>query len=173
VDEDGIGAGRVIGLRALERLGETPARDERLHAGDEHEIGVLLAVLARLDLAGEFRDVSERLQLGAQERVGLGEELVLDDHPAHPDLLQLADEAPHVVEVAVACVAVEEHGHGCRLGHEGHVVDHLGPAQLVVVPDAEGGGEGEAARPDPLEPCLLDDARGEPIVGLHHEGDLG
>ena len=173
VDEDGIGAGRVIGLRALERLGETPARDERFHAGDQHEVGVLLAVLARLDLAGELRDIGERLELGAEERVGLREELVLDHHAAHADLLELPHEAPHVVEVAVAGVAVEEHGHRRRLGHEGYVVDHLGPAQLVVVADAEGGGQGEAARPDPLEPGLLDDARGEAIVGLHHEGDLG
>ena len=173
VDENGVGARRVIGLRALERLRQTPARDERLHAGDEHEVGVLLAVLARLDLAGELRDIGERLELGAEERIGLREELVLDHHPAHADLLQLPHEAPHVVEVAVARVTVEEHGDGGRLGHEGDVLDHLGPAQLVVVTDAEGGGQGEAARPDPLEAGFLHDARGEAVVSLHHEGDLG
>ena len=94
-------------------------------------------------------------------------------HAGHADLLELPDEAAHVVEVAVAGVAVEQHGHRRRLGHERDVIDDLGPAQLVVVADAEGGGQGEPARPDSLEAGFLDDARGEPIVGLHHEGDVG
>src|SRR4030095_9301960 len=46
-------------------------------------------------------------------------------------------------------------------------------AQLVVVTNAEGGGQGESARPDSLEAGFLDDAGGEPIVGLHHEGHVG
>src|SRR5207244_3836207 len=76
VDQDRVGAGRVVSLGALERLRKTPARDKRFHAGDQHELGVALAVLARLDLAAELSDVGERLELRAQERVGLREELV-------------------------------------------------------------------------------------------------
>src|SRR5437667_13246 len=108
VDEDRVGAGAMVGLRALDRLREAPARDERLHARDEDEVGVRLAVLARLDLAAELLDVGQRLQLGAQERVRLREELVLDGDAGHADLLELAHEPAHVVEVAVARVAVEQ-----------------------------------------------------------------
>jgi hypothetical protein len=53
------------------------------------------------------------------------------------------------------------------------VVDDLRPTELVVVAHAEGGGQGEPARPDSLEAGLLDDAGGEPIMGLHHEGNVG
>jgi hypothetical protein len=173
VDQDRVGAGRVVGLGALERLRKTPARDQRFHAGDQHEIGIALAVLARLDLAAELSDVGERLELRAQERVGLREELVLDHHAGHADLLQLPDEAAHVVEVAVAGIAVEQHRHRARLGHERDVIDDLRPAELVVVADAEGGGQGEPARPDSLEARFLGDARGEPVMGFHQECDLG
>src|SRR5207249_1399434 len=172
VDEDRVGAGAMVGLRALDRLREAPARDERLHARDEDEVGVRLAVLARLDLAAELLDVGQRLQLGAQERVRLREELVLDGDAGHADLLELAHEPAHVVEVAVARVAVEQERDRGGFGHERDVVHHLRPGQLVVVAHAEGGRDREPAAPDSLEAGLLDDARREPAVRLHQEGDL-
>ena len=155
VDQDRVGARRLIGLGALEGFRESPARDQRLHARHQHEVRIRLAVLAGLDLAAELVDVGERLQLRPEERVRLGEELVLDDDAGDADLLELPDEPAHAVEVAVAGVAVEEDGNVDGLGHERDVVHHLRPAQLVVVPDAKGGRDGQAARPDPFEAGLL------------------
>ena len=173
MDQDGVGAGAMVGLGALDRLGQAPAGDQRLDARDEHEVRVGLAVLARLDLAAEFVDVGERLQLGAQEGVRLGELLVLDGDARDTDLLELAHQPTHVVEVAVAGVAVEQQRNRRPFRHEGDVVDDLRPGQLVVVAHAERRRDREAAAPDALETRLLDDARREAAVRLHQEGDLG
>jgi hypothetical protein len=172
VDQDRVGAGQVVCLRAPQRLGEAPARDERLDPRDQDEVRILLAVLAGLDLPAELVDVSQRLELGAQERVRLREELVLDGDAGHARLLQLAHEPAHVVEVAVAGVAVEQDRDRRRVGHEGDVVGHLRPRELVVVPDAKGGRDRQAAAPDGLEPGLLRDARREPAVSFHQKRDL-
>ena len=58
-----------------------PARRWGPPRGDDREVGVAGAVLAGLDLAAEFVDVGQRLML-ADERVGLGKELVLEGQTA-------------------------------------------------------------------------------------------
>src|SRR5690606_20994522 len=87
-------------------------------------------------------------------------------------LLELAHEAPHVVEVAVAGVAVQQDRDGGDIRHELEHVHHLRPAGLVVVAHAELRGDGEAAGPDALEAGLLDDAGGDAVVGLEKELEL-
>ena len=84
-------------------------------------------------------------------------------------LLELHDEAARAVEVAVAGVAVEQDRHGGRVGHELDDLEHLRPARLVVVTNAERRADREAAAPDPFEARLFGDLRGEAVVGLHEE----
>ena len=81
------------------------------------------------------------------EAVGLREELVLDAHAGDAALLELAHEAAHVVEVAVAGVAVEQDRERRRVGHELEHLEHLRPARLVVVAHAERRRDREAAAP--------------------------
>ena len=171
--EDRVGPGEAVGLGAAHGLLEAPARDEGLDAGDDHEIVVALGVFARLDLARELVDGREGLARTTDERVGLGEDLVLDADPGHPAGLQLADHPLHGVEVAVARVAVEQDRDLRGVGHELHDLEHLGPARLVVVAHAEGRGDGETAAPDSLEACLLGHLGAEAVVGLHEKGQLG
>ena len=80
VHQDGVAAGVNVGVRSLEGLVEAPSGDERLHARNDLEVGVLLRVLAGSDLAGELLDVSELLSAALEQRVSLREDLVLDAH---------------------------------------------------------------------------------------------
>jgi len=76
VDQHRVRAGLVVGARAAQRLGEAPARDEGLDAGDDAEIIVGPRIPGGLDLAAELVDVGERLPAAFDEAVGLGEQLV-------------------------------------------------------------------------------------------------
>src|SRR5438045_8048960 len=69
----------------------------------------------------------------------LGKSLSSIVTPAAPHLLELAHQPPHVVEVAVAGVAVhEDRDRPGGVGHEADVLHHLRPRELVVVAHAEG-----------------------------------
>ena len=129
VDQHRVGAGPVIGLGPAQRLIHAPAGDQRLDARHDLEVVVALAVLARLDAAAELVHVRQRLVL-ADEGVGLGEELVLDADPPNATLAQLPHQAPHVVEVAVAGVAVHEDRDRGGVGHELQHFEDLGPGGL-------------------------------------------
>lgn len=169
VDQDRIGAGLRIRVRAAQRLVHAPAGDQRLDARDDREIRIALRILAGLDLAAELVDLGERLALAVDEAVGFRKLLVLDAHAGDAALLELSHEPAHVVEVAVAGVAVEQDRQVARVGHEFEHVDHLCPARLVVVAHAELRGDREPRRPDALEARLADDARGQAVVRLHQE----
>jgi hypothetical protein len=135
VDQDAVGARRVVCLGAPEGLVEAAPRDERLHAGHDREVGLGGAVLAGLDLPAELVDVGQRLML-ADERVRLGEELVLEADRRHSALAELPDETAHVVEVAVSRVPVEEDRERRGVGHELEHLQDLGPGGLVAVAHA-------------------------------------
>src|SRR5262249_30771749 len=172
VDQHRVGARAVVGLGALQRLGEAPAGDEGLDARDDAEVRVRLRVLGGADLARELLDPRERLCLAADEGVRLREELVLDAHRRDAAALELAHEPAHVVEVPVARVGVEQQRHARRVGHELDRLEHLRPARLVVVAQPHRGGDREPAAPESLEAGLLGDPRRETAVGLHQELDL-
>src|SRR6266511_1177122 len=88
VDEDAVGAGFGVSRRAVECLGATAPRDERLGAGDDAEVGIGLAILASPDLAAELLDVGQGL-VAIEERVGLWKDLVLDAHRGDVALAEL------------------------------------------------------------------------------------
>ncbi len=147
MDQDRVGAGEAIGLGPLQRLVHAPAGDQRLDPRHDREVLVVLRVLARLALAAERVDVGQRLALAADEAVGLRELLVLDADAGDAALLELPDQAPQVVEVAVAGIAVEQDRQVARVRHELERVDDLGPARLVVVAHAVLRGDREAQMP--------------------------
>ena len=170
VDQHRVGAGPVIGLRPAQRLVHAPAGNQRLDARHDLKVVVALAVLARFDAAAELVHVRQRLVL-ADEGVGLWEQLVLDADPRNATLAQLPHQAAHVVEIAVAGVAIHEDGDRGGVGHELQHFEDLGPGGLVVVAHAERGRHREARGPDALEPGLFHDLGGEPVVRLHDEGE--
>ena len=137
VDQDAVGAGLAIGFGAAQRFGEPPAADEGFDPGDDGKVLVALGVFAGFDLAAELVHVRHGLGVALDEAVRFGEELVFDAHRGNLALLQLADEALHVVEVAVAGVAVEENRNRGGVGHEFEGFEHLRPAGFVVVAHAE------------------------------------
>ncbi len=172
MDQDAVRARGVIGLGAPQGLAEAPAGDEGLDARDDAEVVVALRVLAGLDAAAELVDVGERLLIAVDEAVGLREELVLDAHRRDAALLELAHQAAHVVEVAVAGVAVEQDRDRRDVRHELEHLQHLRPGGLVAVAHAVLRRDGEAACPQPLEAGLLADARADAVVGLQQELQL-
>jgi len=64
------------------------------------------------------------------EGVGVGKEVVLDPDLGDGTLAQLAHEAAHVVEAALAGVAIYENGQ-CVVSAM-HSLEHLGPGRLVA-----------------------------------------
>src|SRR6185437_15550955 len=131
-----------------------------------------LRILAGFDLAEELVHIGKWLRFTVDEAVGLGELLVFDADAGDAALLELAHEAAHVVEVAVAGVAVEQDRQVAGVGHEFERVDHLRPAGLVIVAHAELCGNRETRAPDRFEAGFADDSRGQPVMGLHHEFEL-
>src|SRR5919106_4817122 len=129
MDQDGIGPGATVGLGPTQGLAQIPTGDQRLDPRHDAEIGVALAVLARLDLTAKLLDIRERLLFTGNKAIGLWEHLVLDADPGDPALLQLSDQAPHVVEVAIAGIPIEEYGDMSHICHELEHLYHLGPAR--------------------------------------------
>src|ERR1700723_3788613 len=173
MDENGIRARPSIGFRTAQRLRHAAAGDQRLDPGDDGEIRIRLRVLARGDLARELIDIGELLPLTVQEAVGLRELLVFDAYAGDTALLELAHQAAQIVEIAVSRIAVEQDGQIARIGHELEHVDDLRPARLVVVAHAELRGDRKSGRPNALEAGLAHDARGQAVVRLHQEFELG
>jgi hypothetical protein len=172
MDQDRVGAGAVVRLGAAERLLHGMAGDQRLHPRHDGEVVVELAVLGGADAAGELLHVGQGLCL-ADEGVGLREQLVLDAHAGDAALAQLAHEAAHVVEVAVAGVAVQQDGQVGGVRHVLDLLEHLGPGRLVVVAQAERRRHAQARPPDPFEARFRDDLGRHAAMRLHQEGHLG
>ena len=101
---------------AGERVLEASPGDEALDAGHDHEVGRAQRTLARGDLGGELLWVCLLLHaVGAEERVLLEADLVLDDHGGDAYALERA----HVVHEplgAASRVSVEDD----RLGGDLH-----------------------------------------------------
>src|SRR5205807_7143739 len=93
----------------------------------------------------------------------------LDADAGDPALFELAYQAPHVVEVAIARISVQQDRQIAGVGHELQHVHDLRPARFVVVAHPELGRYRKAGRPDPAESRLVHDARRQTVVGLHQE----
>jgi hypothetical protein len=140
VNENGIRAGAPIGLRASQGFLHAPTRDQRLDSRDNAEIRVSLSILPGGNLAGKLFDIRQGLTLTIQEAVGLGKDLVFNAHSTDAALLELANQAAQIVEVAIAGITVEQDRQITGVGHELQHVDDLGPARLIIVAYSELGG---------------------------------
>ena len=169
--EERVGAGADVLLAAAQGFVHAPSGDERFGPRDHGERRGALGVLGGQQLADELRD-GRQLLLAVDEAVGLRKLLVLDTDARHTPLLQLAHETAHVVEVAVAGVAVEQDRQIARVGHEFERVDDLGPARFVVVAHAVLRGDREARRPDAAKTRFAHDARRQAVMGFHQEFEL-
>ena len=171
--QDGIGPGCAISLGPLQGLIHAPARDQCLHPCNNAKIRVLPAVFTGPDLAAKFINIGQGLFLAVNEAVGLGEFLVFNADAGYAALFELSDQAPHVVEVAVTGITVQQDRDIRGVGHEFQHVDDLGPACFITVPDTELGRHGQAAGPDPLEPCLLHEFGRDAVMGFQDELQFG
>ena len=63
VHQNGIRSRQPIRFGPLKSCFQTPACDKRFYPGDDHEIVIQLAILARFNLAAEFVDIRQRLPL--------------------------------------------------------------------------------------------------------------
>jgi hypothetical protein len=162
----------MTGLGAPHHFLHAPAGDETFQPRHERKVRIALRFLHGFDLAGEFFQVSQRLALAVDERIGLWEQLVLDANRGDAALLELAHQPPHVVEVPVSGVRVEQDRDAGRVAHEFHHFEHLRPARFVIVAHAERGGNGEPARPDAAKTRFFDDARAQAVVRFHQEFEL-
>ena len=88
-------------------------------------------------------------------------------------LLQFPDQPLHIVEIAVARVAIQQNRNLCGIRHEFQIVQDLGPTGFIVVPHAKLRGNGESACPDPFKPGFLDDFGTQPIMGFANKFQLG
>jgi hypothetical protein len=169
VHQQSIGPRLVVGLGSTQHVVQTPARDETFQARDQAKVLIALGVLHRLDLPAKLIHVRQRLPIAVDERIRFGEKLVLNANRGDAALLELLDQAPDVVEVAEPGVAIQQDRHLGGIRHELDHFEHLGPAGLIVVADAQRRGDGEAAGPDGFESCFLHNARAQPVVRFHQK----
>ena len=75
---------------------------------------------------------------------------------AYGEKLCGGSQAAEIIEAAIAGIAVKQDRHAGGIGHELQGFQDLRPACLVVVAHAVLRGNRQAAAPDPLEACFLD-----------------
>ena len=88
------------------------------------------------------------------------------------DVLEFANQPAHIVEIAVAGVAVHHDRDVGRVRHEFQHLGNLGPTRFVRVAHPVLRGHAQAAGPDALETCLFADLGTQAIVGLTNELEL-
>ncbi|GLS32041.1 hypothetical protein SAMN04488498_12668 [Mesorhizobium albiziae] len=132
MDEDRVGIGLGIGMRAGKRLILAVAGNEGLYPRHQHEAGVRDGVFHSLQSAAQLLDVGERVAI-ANERIHLREGLVLDAYAARTAFVQVAGDKPSVVEIAEAAVAVDENGNAGSTSHTFHHIGHFAPGGLVGI----------------------------------------
>ena len=169
MNQDAVRPCFVISISPFYRLIHAPACNQRLDTGDDTEIVVRLGILARLDLAAEFVDVSQLLPGALDKAVRFWKELVFYANGGYFPLLQLSHQPPHIVEIAVTGVAIEHDRDGCGLGHEFDCLQDLGPARLIAVANTKLRGDGQAACPQTPETGFLTDTGADAIVSFEQK----
>jgi hypothetical protein len=169
VDQHHVGAGRGVGAAALERFLHAPAGNQRFGAGDDHEVRIALRALGRTDLAGVLLDAGELATHARVEAAALGEDVVFDADGGDAGALVLLDAADDVDGIAVAIVAIGDHG------ELGGVVDLGGDFEVLRHGKHAGVRHGarrsdlEPARPHPVEAGFFGQPGGQAVVRPHQQ----
>src|SRR5437667_1767236 len=104
----------------------------------------------------------------------LGHNLVFEQYPGGAASRELLHRALHVVQVAVAGIAVGDDRDGYARGHTTNGVGHFAQGDEVQVRQAEQRRAGaETADENGLKPGLLDDQRGEDVMGAQAANNSG
>jgi hypothetical protein len=172
MDQHGICAGFLIGVSAAQRLIQAPARNKRFDPGDEHEVGVGLAVLARLDLAAEFIHVGQRLTV-TDKGICFREQFVFDAGARDAALTQFCDQPADVIEVAVPGIAVHQDRDRCGIGHEFKYLENLGPRGFVRITHTERRRHRKPGRPYSAESRFLGNFSGKTVMRFHQKTHFG
>ena len=180
VNHYAIGTGFDIGTAAGDGVVFASAGNERLAAGDDHEVVRYLGLLADLDLVALVFDRGLLLNIaGLKERVLLKSYLVLDDDRRYTKTLKGSDEEHEVFGKAAGVAIIYD-----RLGGYFKDVVHRakagGDVDGLVVGLALEGGVRKRREPHGVELVLdvvfddggvLDDEPGESAMGLHNAND--
>ena len=174
VEEDHVGARLRVRAGPGERLGHAVAGDERLGAGDDHEVGVALGSLGRTDLARVLLGGREFAPDVRVETRPLREDVVLDRDAGDARPLVLLDGADDVEGIAVAVVAVGDDRHVHGVVHVPRRLEVLGHREEVHVRHRPlRGGHGEARCPHDREAGLLGEPCAQRVVRADRDGRAG
>ena len=127
MDQNGIGAGAMIGLGPPESFAETPSGNKSLDARDNAKIIIQLGILAGLNLAAKFVDVGQRLCVARNETVRFRKNLVFYTNRRNPSLLKFMDQSAEIIEAPIPIeLQFGELGRFRRFGGSGGTVDTTG-----------------------------------------------
>ncbi len=158
----------MIGRGARER-GLVAFDGNRIGAGDDDEIGIGERVAHGVELLHHLGGRNDALVVVVAAL--LGEGLVLEVERGDADALEGAGGALRGQRVAVAGVGIGDHRHAHRLDHLGKPLDDLVGRDQAHVGHAGAARDGAAARIDRGEARLLDEARGEAVIGAGRDHD--
>jgi hypothetical protein len=168
--EDQIGAGLPVEPAPGDGLVQAVDR-QGVGARHDHQIRVPSGVQGRLELLQEVP--GRHYVLAGHVAAALGKDLVLNEQPGDPGLLEAPHHARHIGGVAETGVAVDEDRQAGRLDDPAVVVGHLGHGELGGVRRSqERGGGAVAAAGHGLETGGLDDPGDQGVVGHGHDQDL-
>ena len=127
---------------------EPKTAKNRLHPSDDAEDCVGLGIFARIDLAAEFINISQRLCITFEETICFGKKFILDTDGGDASLLQFSNQTLHIVKIAIARIAVEQNGNPGCVRHKFQHFKYLSPARLIVISNAKLRGNGQSACPN-------------------------
>ena len=169
-DKADIGTGFEIGVDPVDRRLQ-PLDRARVGARDDDEIGVLAGVDRGVDLADHLGEADHLLALVMA--AFLGRDLVFDVKGGDPRFLVLADRADDVDRVAVAGIGVGDDRDFDRFDRHADKADVLGEGQEPEIGIAVRPRIAAAGQIDRLEPGLLDETRGQSVIGAGHHRIAG
>lgn len=126
VDQYRVGSSRTVRFRALQGLGHSKARYQRLDASDDDKLPTCNHISARRVFFR--RTPGYRPTAAALLRTNsLWGKPCPRYNAGNAALLQLVHESPKVVEIPIAGIAVQQDGNAGGIGHQLHVIEYLRP----------------------------------------------
>jgi len=108
VDQDGVRTGQPVRFGSPQCSSMLQNGDQCFDSRDDRKVWGRSGCPCQRLSCRRTPDIGQRLAFPVQETVGFGKLLVLNADARNPALFELAHQAPHVVEIAVARIAVEQ-----------------------------------------------------------------
>ena len=174
MDEHGVRTGLRIRFSPSQRFLVSPAGDQRLGPGDNHEVRDSLRHLGGADLPAVLFNGNQLAAEAGVKTASLGIDVILDADGRDAGPFVVVDGPHHVQGIAIASVAVGDNRNADRLDHVPLNLQLLGRGDEAGVRHAfEGGRNTEPAGPNRIESGLLDQLGAERIVSSDGLDDAG